>query len=248
MESKKVTGTKGRLSEGLDKITSSAIENTVPTQIKDAVDLVKIRTGVITKFYPYIDKAEVRLDYNGKKILCKILHRCGGDLIEFYTPSADRTSYDSKLHEPYVVPKASQNVCVIHVHDDDSDENLILGYYQNKEIVGFNPAKPGNIKIMSVCEDKNEYWLKFGFGGFNYRVGKSPNRIVGDVHSEEGVSDVQYTKSDDVYTIDEIDELIESLSIGDYYTKGEVDEKLAVYEEKITHLEDILRENNLLED
>lgn len=251
VDSKNITATKGRLQEGLDKVTSNMIDKTVPSQINEAVDKVKIRTGVITKFYPYIDKAEVKLDFSGKKVLCKILHRCGGDLIDFYTPSAYETDYDDNLHEKYIIPMASQNVCVLHIHDSDSEENLILGYYMNEEIVGYNPAKPGNIKIMGICQDSNEYWFKFGFEGFKYKTHSAPSRQIGDVHTEEGVEEVSYANSKNVYTKEEVDKLIEDIERQTTsYTKEEIDAMLEVidnklqdHERRIVALEEIINNN-----
>lgn len=244
VDSKKITATKGRLEENLNRISNTAIEKTVPTQIENAVDKVKIRTGVITKFYPYLDKAEVRLDYDESKVLCKILHRCCGDLIDFYTPLANESGFDSNLQEPYITPRASQNVCVLHIHDSDSEEDLILGYYNNKDIVGFNPAKPGNFKLMNVWEDGNDYWIKFGIDGFNYKIGKSPSRQVGNIHLEGGVNEETYANSEEVYTKSEVDDLINGLKDTPTYTKEEIDLKFQQYEQRIKALEESIQENN----
>ena len=225
MNSKNITVTEGKFLSKLDKINQNSIEKTVPQAITTALEDVRIRTGIIVRFYPYIDKAKVRLNGSERSIICKILHRFGGDLIDFYTPLAYGVGYDDEVHEKYITPKFSQNVCVLNIHNDDSDEYLILGYFQNEDIVGFNPAKPGNVKIMSVCEDKNEYWIKFGKDGFNYRLPHKPKIQVGDVHDEEGVLDFNYANNEDTYTKEEVDSLLE------------------VYNERINQLEEIV--NNL---
>ena len=232
MNSKNVTVTEGKFLSKLDKINQSSIEKTVPQAIENALNDVKIRTGIVLRFYPYIDKAKVKLDDTGKNLMCKVLHRYGGDLIDFYTPLAYDDGYDDTLHEPYIIPKSSQNVCVLNIHDKDSDEHLILGYYQNEEIVGFNPAKPGNIKIMSVCEDKNEYWIKFGKDGFNYKLPNKPNIQVGDVYDDKGVTDLDYVDSDNVYTKEEVDNL---LSV--------YESILTDYENRIKSLEEVIVSN-----
>ena len=218
MESKYITSTEGRLTSIINNFNSNAIEKVVPEKISNAVNDAKIRTGVITKFYQYLDKAEVKLDHNGKTVLCKILHRYGGEIMEYYTPLMDSSEYDEKLHEPYVVPRSSNHVLVISIHDDDSNENLILGYYQNEEIVGYNPAKPGNIKLM--CHDgDNQYWVKFGIDGLDYRGSSSPKIVYGDT-----------------------DDDMEELDPTDNYTKEEVDAILDTYDERIKYLEDIIEE------
>lgn len=238
-DSKKINATKGRLMNSFDKITHNTIQNTVPKQIEEAISDVSMKTGVITKFYPYLDKAEVQLDLTKKKVFCKILHRFCGDLIDFYTPIADKKGFNKKLQEPYIVPKFRQNVCVLNIRDADSNEHLVLGCYNNKDIVNFNPAKPGNLKIMHPCEDGNEYWLKFGKDGFSYRVKKTPNRYVGDKHEDEGVKEFDYPMTTDVYTKKEVDKLINEKEI---YTKAEVDALLQVYDDRIKQLEDIIKE------
>lgn len=189
MNSKYITSTEGRLSGMLNNINNNAIEKIVPEKINKAVNDERLRTGVITKFYPYLDKAEVKIDNKNKTVLCKILHRYGGEIMEYYTPLKDSSNYDEKLHEPYIVPRSTQHVLVINIHDADSDENLILGYYQNKEILGYNPAEPGNIKLM--CHDgDNQYWIKFGIDGLDYRGITEPNINVGETADE--MNDVNY--------------------------------------------------------
>lgn len=210
MNSNEITVTQGRLNQAL----STAIKKTdvgthINQQIQDAVENVMIRTGIITKFYPFLDKAEVKLDFDDSLILCKILHRYGGDILDFYTPLESEKIFDDELKEPAIIPRSPQNVCVLRIHDNDSEENLILGYYQNEEIVEYNPAAPGNIKLMSLNE-VNPYWIKFGIDGLEFRLPKSLNMEVGDL--EENMKDFNYANSDNTYTKDEV------------YTKEEVDE------------------------
>ena len=197
--SKKLTVTEGRTREAVFNAVSQSIAPTLKNAVENAVENERIRTGVITKYYPYLDKAEVKLDDTKKLVLCKILHRFGGDMIDFYTPLEYEESFDDGLKEPCIIPRAQHNVCVLQIHDNDSDENLILGYYQNKDIVGFKPASPGNIKLMSITEP-NLYWVEFGPDGLNLRLPKNPSIETGTLPVE--------------------------MENGDFYTKKEVDEKL----------------------
>ena len=221
-KSSKITDTEARLGNLLNNISTNVVESTVPQKINEAMKDVHIQTGVITRFYPYIDKANVKLDFSGKIILCKILHRYGGDILDLYTPSSAGGGYDSNVHEPFIVPKALQTVCVLKIQDSDSEENLILGYYQNEEIVGFNPAKPGNIKVTSLLEDGDEYWVKFGKNGLQSKLPYSPNRQIGSKFDEDGFEEVEYANSKE------------------YYNKEEVDELLKEYEDRIKVLEEEL--------
>ena len=232
MDSKNITATEGRLIGLMNTIVENAISDDVNRQIEKISRKDTIRSGVITKFYQYIDKAEVKLDNSGQLVLCKILHRFGGDIIDFYTPLSDSESYDETLHEPYVVPKAPQHVLVANINDEDSEEYLILGYYQNSEIVGYNPASPGNLKLMCLTET-NQYWIKFGRGGLDYRGTTTPSMIVGDEIEDMDTFDItdNYSKSE-TYTRTEVDNLISNIqntgsgsgnvNLNDYVKKSDV--------------------------
>ena len=206
MDSRNITATNSRLNAVLGGIVDKKIDNRNFDEVIDKkIEDSKIKTGVITKYYPYKDKAEVKLDKNGKLVVCKILHRYGGDMIDFYTPLAFEESYCEKLKEPCVIPKAKNNVCVLEVDDADSKEHLILGYYQNKDVVGIEPAKAGNLKITSITEP-NVFWIKFGRDGLDLRLPNRPTEKVGNVEKN--------MKAVTTYTKEEVDELLSKIKSG----------------------------------
>lgn len=207
-----ITITENRVKQALNTTIKGIVVPTIKETVKEAVENERIRTGVITKFYPYLDKAEVKLDESGSKVLCKILHRYGGDMIDFYTPLAYKKMFDNKMKEPCIIPRARQHVCVLQIHDADSDENLILGYYQNRNIKGFEPAPHGNIKIMSITEP-NLYWIQFGRNGLELRLPEKGKMKKGVLPKE--MESFEYVDSKEVYTKEEV------------YTKQEVDELIA---------------------
>lgn len=218
VDSKEITVTDDRLMKALSEPVNHIINSSVPQKIEKVSENLKTKTGVITKFYPYLDKAEVQLDNSNKKVICKPLHRFGGDLIDFYTPLADERSFCDDLKEPCIIPKAHQHVFIIDVPDKDFD--LILGYFvDDEETIGFNPAAPGNLKLISVNET-NVYWLKFGRDGFEYRLPSTPTMSVGKL--DEEMEDFDYADSSNVYTKDEL------YSKEEVYTKEEVDELIAL--------------------
>ena len=196
---KNITVTEGRTNEVVQNVVKKAITPTINDAVKNAVEKERIRTGIITKFYPYLDKAEVKIDNSKEKVLCKILHRFGGDIIDFYTPLDNEESFDEALGEPCVIPRSNQHVCILRINDADSVENIILGYYQNEDIVGFKPAPPGNMKLMSLIET-NPYWIQFGIDGLNLRLPHDPEIEVGDLPAT--------MENHDIYTKDEVDERI----------------------------------------
>ena len=207
--SKDLVITEGRAKKAFDDAATRVIMPTVDQKIKSSVEDERLRTGVIRKFYPYLDKAEVKFDNVNKKVLCKVLHRFGGELLDLFTPNLDRWGFDDKLRERYIVPRGAIHVVVANLHDADSEEHLILGSYQNEELVGLNPATPGNFKI-ATRGGHNQFWIKFGYDGLDIRLPGSSTMKVGEMDVD--MTEVQYADTNDVYSKEEV------------YTKEEVDE------------------------
>jgi len=206
--SDKITVTDGRLRHALKKEVSPISESISKTIVKKEVDSVKIRMGNVTKFFPYVDKAEVRLNNSKRKVFCKIMHRFGGDLIDFFTPLYDEVKYSDKYHEKYIVPRASLDCFVVKL--EGSKEWVLLGYYVKDEIVGFNPASSGNLKLYSHV-DTNDYWIKFGVKGLELRLpSKKPSIQCGDL--DKDMVNVDYA------TVDDFDEKI--LEFGEKLAKA----------------------------
>ena len=222
-----ITVTKGRAQNAVKNAFETAVGNEISNQLSTAIENERIRTGVITKYYPYLDKAMVKLDNVDQTILCKFMHRFTGDMIDFYTPLDAEQKFDDELKEPCVIPKARLHVLVSRIHDGDSREDLILGYYLDKEIVGFKPANPGNVKFMSLTES-NLYWINFGKDGLEYRLPSEMKSEVGSLKND--MRTVTYAKSDEVYGKDEVyrkDEVYNKEEVypqTDVYTKDEVDD------------------------
>ena len=207
--SKNITATEGRLTSGFSTMVTKVLsDQKIEEKIVKAVDSAKIRTGRVTKFYHYLDKAEVKLDQDkNQTVLCKVLHSYGGTLMDLYTPSADSRGFCNKLKEPYYKPRGTLHVAVLNIHDADSDEWLMLGYYNNEELVGLNPAKPGNIKLCARG-GTNQYWVKFGFDGLDMRLPEKATTKVGKRNDNMG--NVNYSNADDTYTKEEIDAIVAS--------------------------------------
>ena len=224
MKANDVTVTDARMKQALSRGVTSVVNEKVPQMISRANDDVSIRTGVVTKVYPYIDKVEVKLDHNDEKIICKILHRYGGALLDLYTPSSDRREFCNKLKEPCYIPRGKLHCVVVNIHDADSNEYLLLGYYSNEELVGLNPAAPGNIKLCTIT-GTNQYWIKFGAAGLDIRAEKKPSMKLGN--RERDMVPVDYADSTDVYTKEECYNKTECYNKQEVYTKEEVDELIA---------------------
>lgn len=223
MDSKSITATKGRLDEVMDNAVNKSIKSYgIEQKIKSAVDKASVRTGVVTKVYQYLDKVEVKLDSTGKKVLCKNLHKYSGDMIDLYTPLEESRKFCNKLKEPCIIPRFKLHCAVLSIHDKDSNEHLLLGYYQNEELVGLNPAKPGNIKLTSLT-DTNQFWIKFGREGLDLRL---PSKTTGKVGGlDENMEDIDYDNKN-------------------LYSKAELDKIFEGYEERIKALEETIAGSN----
>lgn len=219
-DSKNITATNSRLLTDLERVGNHVYNNqNIPQQINDAVSTVQLRTGVVTKFYHYLDKAEVKLTNVDERVVCKVLHRFGGGLIDFFTPVVDEYSFCDKLKEPCIIPRGDLHCVVARLSDEDSSEDLILGYYLNEEIVGFNPAQPGCLKLMSMG-GVNQYWIKFGEDGLDIRLPSESTTQVG-LRDEEMV-DSNYLNSNDTYSKEELLDIFKD------------------YDERIKYLEDLI--------
>ena len=206
----KITVTDGRLNKALQRKIEPIIVPQVSQKIDKAQKDSKIQTGKMSKFYQHLDKCEVELQ-NGGKVICKILHRYCGELLDFYTPRGDE-AYCDKLHEPCIIPMQEIECLVLDVNDD-SDEQIVIGYIISDEIIGMNPAGAGNAKF-SFSNGINEFWVKFGDDGLDFRL---PEKFVTNVgEMDEDMTPVDYVSSD---TIDEL--AIVALGLGRFKINNE---------------------------
>lgn len=196
-----ITVTNGRLKKALTTRIEPIIMPKVSKQIVKAVNDSKLQIGILTKFYPYLDKVEVLV--NDEKILCRILHRFGGDIIDFYTPIGE-DEYCDELHEPCIVPRGELEVAILDVNNN-TNEQILLGYLLDDELIGRNPASKGNLKLSHI-NGVNEYWIKFGAEGLDIRSPTTPVTNVGLEDNE--MTEINYTNSNDTYTKAEVDQLL----------------------------------------
>lgn len=210
MNSDNVTVTQGRMKQAFSNSIGKIVKNETAKIVKEAIDNSKISAGVVTKFYPYLDKAEVQILNSDKKVLCKILHRFGGELIDFYTPNGDFV-YDNEMKEKCIIPRGDLNCLVVDINSSD-DEYLLLGYYNIEELVGINPATQGNLKI---CTEggTNEFYIKFGYDGLNIRLPETFSIEAGNF--DEQMTSIKYAESETVYTKEEVDEKIDNIEKGE---------------------------------
>lgn len=199
-----LTVTNGRLEKALKSRVEPIIMPQVTKQVNKAVNDSKFQIGMMTKFYPYLDKCEVEV--NGELVLCKILHRFIGDLTEYYTPIGDE-DYCTVLKEPCIIPMGTLECLILDVNDN-TDEQIMVGFINSEELIGVNPAKQGNLKLVSRTET-NQFWIKFGLDGLDIRSPGTPTTNIGEYDST--MEEVKYTDSNDVYTKAEVDQLIEDL-------------------------------------
>ena len=201
--SKHITDTPARLLQGVTSIVQDYYDKQdIEGKIDRTVEDNLITTGVITKYYPYLNKCEVRLDKNNEIVLCKLLSLFGGDLLFLYTPSGDE-AYDTTLNERCIIPRGDLNVLVTNINSDD-DEYIMLGYYFPNELVGLNPSAQSQFKILAIG-GVNEYSIKFGLDGLKITTNGEIEQTIMD--DDEG----EITTEKDYYSKSEVDELINNL-------------------------------------
>lgn len=205
-----ITTTKGRLLKAYENGLGTFVHKDVVKTVKTNVDTAKIRTGKVTKFYPYLNKAEVQLDNLNKKVISTILHHYGGELTDYYTPNGDE-DFCKKLHEPCIIPRFELKCLVVKIHETDSQEYLLLGYLESDEIIGNNIAPKGNIRLSSVGAT-NEYYVQFGSQGLQIGSKEKPKVEIGDMEDE--TKELDYVFAEDVYNKEEIDNKLENYSDG----------------------------------
>lgn len=202
MSSRNITDTESRLKQNLTNLSQEFYDNqNITEQIQTTVTENMLTTGIMTKFYPSLNKCEVKLDPTGQKVICKNSLLFMGDLLLLYTPSGDR-SYCDNLKEPCVIPRGKLGCIVANINSGD-DEYVFLSYYAPYELIGLNPSKQGNFKILSTG-GVNEYSLRFGLDGLQIVNGGRVSKTELDDFGEE-LEDEEY------YTKDEVDALIEEL-------------------------------------
>lgn len=210
--------TDARLHNILDKKINQVIDKRdIPSMIEKTVNDAKIHTGSVLKYYPYKDKAMVKLS-NNQKVVCKLLHHMTGVLIDFFTPEGE-ADFCEELQEPCIVPRAELHVLVLDINDN-TKEQLMLGYYHPDDFIYINPAANGCYKITNISPS-NEYGLNIGMGkvevktldGMEFTEGFFPEDETSIVYANKEnvpVKDDVYTKKE-VYTKEEVDKLIEDL-------------------------------------
>lgn len=206
-----ITVTDGRLNRALKQRINPHVSQTATKIVNEAQEKSMPRLGKVTKIYPYLDKAEVKLFGSKKKVLCRLPHNYAGDIIDFHTPQGTR-DYCEKLKEPCIIPLGAMNCIVLKIHEKDSNEYFITNYYNPKEITKISLPKPGNARL--ICRTSTqEAYLEFGMNGLNVVSTKKPKTSYGVFKDDN--TDVNYADGDNVYKKEEV------------YTKKEVEELIA---------------------
>lgn len=205
---KDITLTNGREFKTLDLLVNKVIDNRkIEQTIEETVDAAKIRIGKINKFYPYLDKAEVKLDNISKPVLCKILHFMGGVLIDFFTPEGEQ-SFCETLNEPCILPREELHVLVADISNQDNKEMLILGYYHPNDITGIKPSPPGYFKITNIGAT-NIWGIEIGNGEIKVSTNEGVKFTEGEFHADDTV--INYANDKEIYTKEEVDELLATM-------------------------------------
>ena len=191
--SQDLTVTESRAKNAWDNLLEERVLPKVNENIKKSIENERIKTGVVTKFYPYLDKAEVKLDKTNIRVLCKVLHRFMGNMIDFFTPLGDE-HFCNSLKEPCIIPRDPLHALVVDINDGTNDY-LLLGYYYLDEIIGFNPAGMGAMKLISFGASKENY-IEFSGNGLKIQTSTPLEAEVGEY--EDTIKKMDYVTSEEV--------------------------------------------------
>lgn len=216
-KSSNITATDGRVIRSIEPIIHSVVDTKMEKEVKKEIDKTKIHLGVLTKYYPYIDKAEVKV--NNELIVCKILHRMHGSLVDFFTPEGDK-DFCEKLKEPCIIPRGELD-CLVADINDNTKEQLLLGYFLKNDVIYTTPANPGHYRIVDLSAT-NEYGLDIGVGDIQLNSNEGVTFTEGFVAKEN--KNIVYANSENVYTKNDVYKKSEVYKKSLVYTKEEVDE------------------------
>lgn len=213
MKSGNLTVSDARLKNALKGFNQLTTSTTTEKQIKEATENVKLRTGVVNKYYMDLNKVEVTLNQNGGTVLCRVLRLLCNEFVTKYTPEGDY-GWDEKLTAGYITPRSPIPCVVLPTMDSEkTTDYFLIGFYNNSDVPETVPAPPtGNIKI-SYISAVDEYLVQFGKNGFNVisnhlnqyeGVNSDYNKPIDDLATKE-------TLTKDYYTKEEVDKLIEDL-------------------------------------
>lgn len=197
-----ITLTSRRQYEPIKRVVNQIIDDKkIEQTIDQKIDASKTRTGVINKFYPYLDKVEVKLDNVEDPVLCRRLHLFGGRLIDFFTPEGEK-GYCDVLQEPCIIPREELHVLVADISNQDTTEMLMLGYFNPTDIVGLKPAEPGYMKITDIGST-NVWGIEIGNGHIKIiTTDGGISYIQGEYHADN--TEIHYADGADTYTKKEV--------------------------------------------
>lgn len=194
-----ITVTDERLFEAFTNMSRAVDERkNLRKVIKSEVDKSKIYKAVVKRYYPYLDKVEVKITATGSKVMCKILHRLSGNMIDSFIPEGERV-FDDKLKEPCIVPR-SECECLVAQIIGDSDW-VLLGYFYNRNLAGIPLASNGEYRLNNILGASLNY-LCFGNGKLDIKT-------VDNIKTITGVLDD--TKKVEYYSKEEVDAMFEEL-------------------------------------
>lgn len=205
MTSQSKTDTDGRLKKLLKTRVGDQILDSTDKKITQAIDDASIKSGIVTKFYPYLDQAEIKLK-NNKKIVAKMSHNFMGSIRDYYTPDGYK-SYCKTLNEPCIIPRDTLN-CFVAPVDDDEVKWIFLAYFNKDAIVGFTPPGSGCMKIFNF-RATNEDYLEFCGDGLKL-MARKPVKLECGEYSDD-ISEIHYAEVENVYSKEEVDGFVEDL-------------------------------------
>ncbi|WP_427831968.1 hypothetical protein [Methanobrevibacter intestini] len=213
MKSGNLTVSDARLKKAFTDLQKNINDGSTERKIKKATEDVKLKTGIVTRYYMDLNKAQVKLDDSQKTVTCRVLQSFCNELITKYTPEGDY-DYDETNGAGYVIPRSRMECVVLPTMDNNrKTDYFLIGYFNSDDVPDpISAPSMGNVKL-SYVSAVDEYLVQFGANGFN-TISNHLNQYTGvDSEYKKPIDDLasNETLKKDYYTREEVDKLLEDL-------------------------------------
>lgn len=210
MKSSNITVTDARLLDAFKKIETVNETRTIEGSESEKKIDNEIRIGKLTRFFYEIQQAEVKI--NDKLIMCKLTSPVAGSVSFYFTPFSE-LEFDSNLKKTYFRPYEEIKCVVVKI----DTTYYIISYFQDN--VQLPTIVDGGVLYLGGYNNS----IQFGgnSGGIYFDTPKivmkdwmnpeQRNKIHTENFTEENLTNEDYYDKEEVYTKEEVDELIKEL-------------------------------------
>lgn len=210
MNSSNITVTDARLLDAFKRIETVNETRTIAGSESEKKIDNEIRVATLTRFFYEKQEAEVKLD--DKLIICKLTSPVAGSVNLYFTPFSELL-FDKDLKRTYFKPYEKVKCIVIKI----DTTYYIISYFQDN----VQPPVIVDGGVLYLGGYNNSIQLGGNSGGIYFNTDKlvfkdwmnpeQRNKIHTEDFNEENLMNENYYDKDEIYTKEEVDELIKEL-------------------------------------